>query len=117
MLRRTLYHIAGVDQQTLATCPATDRIWAAHLGFSLCLSFIVVLGIAFHAPGYIIPELWVRFLVSLVFALTVFMFARAFYQSDWFYQGFLWGSAPVIDGEAAKRPARRFCASRSALAC
>ena len=51
MIQRALYHIAGVDRATLATCPATDKVWAAHLGFSLCLSFIVVLGISFTPPA------------------------------------------------------------------
>src|SRR6187455_2283005 len=90
MIRRVLYQIAGVDRATLETCPATVKLWAAQLGFSLCLSFIVVLGISFHATSYMISDLYMRSLASLVIALTVFMFDRALYQSDWFYQGFLW---------------------------
>src|SRR5262245_26313261 len=101
MLRRVLYLIAGVDRATLETCPATDKVWAAQLGFSLFLSFVVVFGIALHATGYMIVDPWMRAAVSLVIALTVFMFDRALYQSDWFYQGFLWGSGPIIDGETA----------------
>ena len=42
MIQRALVAIAGVDRDTLKTCPATDKLWAAHLGFALCLSFIVV---------------------------------------------------------------------------
>jgi hypothetical protein len=107
MIQRALYHVAGVDRQTLATCPATDKVWAAHLGFSLCLSFIVVLGVAFHATGYMITDPSVRALASLVIALTVFMFDRALYQSDWFYQGLLW--QPGSKGDASGGwPARRF---------
>ena len=73
MIHRALVAIAGVDRDTLKTCPATDKLWAAHLGFALCLSFIVVLGISFHATGYMIADPWMRGAVSLVIALTVFM--------------------------------------------
>ena len=90
MIRYLMVAIAGVDRETLKTCPATDKLWAAHLGFALCLSFVVVLGISFHATGYMIPEPWLRGAVALVISLTVFMFDRALYQSDWFYQGVLW---------------------------
>ena len=79
MIRRALYQIAGIDRATIETCPATDRIWAAHLGFALCLSFTVVLGISYHATGYMIANTGTRLLVSLVIALTVFMFDRALY--------------------------------------
>jgi hypothetical protein len=89
MIQRLLWTIAGVDRATLATCPVTDKVWAAHLGFSLVLSFTVVLGISFHATGYVISDPWVRLLAATVVALTVFMFDRALYQSDWFYQGIL----------------------------
>ena len=90
MIRRALYQIAGIDRETLATCPATDKMWAAHLGLSLLLSFTVVLGITFHATGYVITNLWLRLVSATVVALTVFMFDRALYQSDWFYQGIFW---------------------------
>jgi hypothetical protein len=112
MVRTLLYHIAGIDRETLATCPATDRMWAAQLGFSLVLSFTVVLGITFHASGYILDEVWERLLVATVVALTVFMFDRALYQSDWFYQGLLWLPAGGRDPEARTGPwtsLRRFC--------
>jgi len=107
MIRRVLYQIAGVDRATLETCPATDKLWAAQLGFSLCLSFVVVLGISFHATSYVISNLYVRALASLVIALTVFMFDRALYQSDWFYQGFLWRSG-ADDDAGGGRSTRRF---------
>lgn len=87
MIRRALYQIAGIDRETLASCPATDRLWAIHLGFSLLLSFSVVLGITFHATGYVIADVWTRLLAAAVVALTLFMFDRALYQSDWFFQG------------------------------
>jgi len=105
MIRYLMVAIAGVDRETLKTCPATDKLWAAHLGFALCLSFVVVLGISFHATGYMIPEPWLRGAVALVISLTVFMFDRALYQSDWFYQGVLWQSRADNGGA---RPARRF---------
>jgi len=112
MLRTALYYVAGIDRETLATCPATDKMWAAHLGFSLLLSFVVVLGITFHASGYVLTETWMRLLVATVVALTVFMFDRALYQSDWFNQGLLW---PATAGRDPQRPTglwpslRRFC--------
>ena len=109
MFQRALVAIAGVDRDTLKTCPATDKLWAAHLGFALCLSFVVVLGISFHATGYMIADPWVRGAVSLVIALTVFMFDRALYQSDWFYQGFLWSPGRGAQDDASGgRSARRF---------
>ena len=102
MIRRALYQIAGIDRATIETCPATDRIWAAHLGFALCLSFTVVLGISYHATGYMIANTGTRLLVSLVIALTVFMFDRALYQSDWFYQGFLWDQSGQPGSQARR---------------
>ena len=87
MIRRALWHIAGIDREILSTCPVTDKLWATHLGFALCLSFIVILGITFHATGYVVENVWLRLLTATVVALTVFMFDRALYQSDWFYQG------------------------------
>ena len=111
MIQRLLWHIAGVDRATLATCPVTDKVWAAHLGFSLVLSFTVVLGISFHATGYVIADPWVRLLAATVVALTVFMFDRALYQSDWFYQGILqrgFGPADPDDRPDRWRPLRRF---------
>ena len=111
MIQRLLWHIAGVDRATLATCPVTDKVWAAHLGFSLVLSFTVVLGISFHATGYVIADPWVRLLAATVVALTVFMFDRALYQSDWFYQGILqrgFDPAGPDDRPDRWRPLRRF---------
>jgi hypothetical protein len=106
MIRRTLYQIAGIDRATLATCPATDKMWATHLGLSLLLSFTVVFGISLHAIGYVISDPWMRLPVAVVVALTVFMFDRALYQSDWFFQGLPWqsgGEGQGRDGWATSR--------------
>ncbi|ABD07859.1 conserved hypothetical protein [Rhodopseudomonas palustris HaA2] len=108
MIQRALGVIAGVDRKTLSTCPASDKLWAAHLGASLCLSFIVVLGVSYHATGYMIASVWTRLLVSGVIALTVLMFDRALCQSDWFYQGTLWNTAPIQSSAEARQTAWRF---------
>jgi hypothetical protein len=101
MIQRALCAVAGIDRRTLATCPPTDKLWATQLGFSLLLSFVVVLGITFHATGYMIENAWLRLLVSTVVALTVFMFDRALYQSDWFYQG------PLQQSDSSRESGRR----------
>ncbi|MFC0242517.1 DUF4407 domain-containing protein [Rhodopseudomonas telluris] len=108
MIQRALGVIAGVDRKTLSTCPASDKLWAAHLGASLCLSFIVVVGVSFHATGYMIANVWTRLLVSGVIGLTVLMFDRALCQSDWFYQGTLWNTAPIQSSSEARQTAWRF---------
>jgi hypothetical protein len=87
MIQRLLFFIAGVDRKTMLDCPATDRMWASHIGFSLCLSFSVVLGISYLATGYIVDIVWLRGAIAFVIATTVFMFDRALFQSDWFVQG------------------------------
>jgi hypothetical protein len=104
LLQRTLCAIAGVDRETLATCPPTDKLWATHLGFSLILSFVVVFGISYHATSYVIDNAIVRFATALVIALTVFMFDRALYQSDWFSQGFLRGNDLNAENSNARSP-------------
>ena len=110
MILRTLCHIAGVDRETLLTCPMTDRLWVAHLGFSLFLSFAVVFAITFHATGYVIADVWLRSIAALVVALTVVLFDRALYQSDWFSQGAFGGqadSANCLPGHMALFARRR----------
>jgi hypothetical protein len=86
MIKRALVSIAGVDHKILATCPATDRMWAVHLGLSLCISFVVVSGIVFYSTEHLVDDIWKRFVVALLVALTLFMFDRALFQSDWFFQ-------------------------------
>jgi hypothetical protein len=111
MFRRALWAVAGIDRQALETCPATDELWAAHLGFSLILSFTVVLGISLHATSYIVEDPSLRFLVATVIALTVFMFDRALYQSDWFSQGFFrhgYADAESDNGSQSRRAWWRF---------
>jgi len=56
---------------------------------------------------YMIADPWMRALVSLVIALTVFMFDRALYQSDWFYQGLL-RQSPAQGQAGGAGSARRF---------
>jgi hypothetical protein len=92
MIQRALCAIAGVDRATLLECPPSDKLWATHLGFSLILSFVVVFGISYHATSYVIENSVMRLATALVIALTVFMFDRALYQSDWFSQGMWRGS-------------------------
>lgn len=108
MIQRVLGIIAGVDRKTLQSCPPSDKLWATHLGASLCLSFVVVLGVSFHATGYMIDNIWTRLLVSTVIALTVLMFDRALCQSDWFYQGTLWNTSAIQSRAEAKQTAWRF---------
>jgi hypothetical protein len=76
--------IAGVDPVALEECPATDRIWAAHLGFALILNFFVIFGLTLYSVGYFLPELYNRVLVALVVAAVLTMFDRALFQFDWF---------------------------------
>jgi len=106
MIQRALCVVAGVDRNTLATCPATDKMWATQLGLSLLISFLVVLGISFHATGYMIENVWLRLLTSAIVALTVFMFDRALYQSDWFSQASVQTSAADQNGKAEATPPR-----------
>lgn len=109
MIQRFLHFIAGVDRKTLASCPATDKMWATHLGLSLLLSFTVVFGVTFHATGYMIESVPTRLLVALVVAMTVLMFDRALCQSDWFSQGSLWSpGASVQTGAQARQSVWRF---------
>jgi hypothetical protein len=85
-LERTFCFIAGIDDKVIVDCPRTDRLWASHLGFSLLVSFLVIFGIAYHSVGYVVVNPLARAAVSIVIALTIFMFDRALYQSDWFLQ-------------------------------
>jgi hypothetical protein len=108
VIRKALHLAAGVDPETLARCPASDRMWATHLGFSLCLSFVVVFGVSLYAIAYFVTDTWIRVGVALVVALTVFMFDRALYQSDWFYQGVLWPRRGDANGGGRRGSFSRF---------
>jgi uncharacterized protein YlxW (UPF0749 family) len=83
-LHRLFCRIAGVDPVALEDCPNTDRIWAAQLGFSLVLNFLLLFGLTFYSVGYFLPELYARVLVALVVASVLTMFDRALFQFDWF---------------------------------
>jgi len=83
-LHRLFCRIAGVDPVALEDCPNTDRIWAAQLGFSLALNFLLLFGLTFYSVGYFLPELYARVLVALVVAAVLTMFDRALFQFDWF---------------------------------
>src|SRR5712664_2171923 len=83
---RLFCFIAGIDYRTVLDCPRTDRLWAGHLGFSLTLSFAVIFGITYYSSGYVIYDYPGRIAVSAIVALTIFMFDRAFFQSDWFQE-------------------------------
>ncbi|MDP2376800.1 DUF4407 domain-containing protein [Reyranella sp.] len=83
-MHRLFCRIAGVDPVALEDCPNTDRIWAAQIGFSLALNFLLLFGLTFYSVGYFLPELYARVLVALVVASVLTMFDRALFQFDWF---------------------------------
>ncbi len=68
----------------LEDCPATDRVWAAQLGFSLLLNFVVVFGLAYYSIGYFLGEIYARLFVAFMVAAVVTTFDRALFQFDWF---------------------------------
>ncbi len=76
--------VAGVDPVALEDCPATDRVWAAQLGFSLILNFVVVFGLTYYSVGYFLGETYVRIFVAFVVAAVLTTFDRALFQFDWF---------------------------------
>lgn len=102
------YRLAGVDANTIATCPYYDRIWARHIGFALLLTFVVVFSISYLSIEYINgavvalnPDthalelvtdkrtplsVSVTVLAASVIAAIVTLFDRALFQSDWFSQ-------------------------------
>lgn len=83
-MRKFFCRIAGVDPVALEDCPGTDRIWAAQVGFSLILNFVVVFGLTYYSVGYFINELYVRIFVALLVAAVLTSFDRALFQFDWF---------------------------------
>jgi len=66
-----------------------DRTSLGHPSWDLTPAFVHRGTEDFHARSYVITDVWMRLLASTVVALTGFMFDRALYQSDWFYQGIL----------------------------
>lgn len=83
-MRTFFCRVAGVDPVALEDCPATDRIWAAQLGFSLVLNFVVVFGLTYYSVGYFLGEVHVRVFVALMVAAVLTTFDRALFQFDWF---------------------------------
>ena len=83
-MHRLFCRIAGVDPVVLEDCPNTDRIWAAQLGFSLVLNFLLLFALTFYSVGYFLPEVYARLLVAFVVAAVLTMFDRALFQFDWF---------------------------------
>ncbi|GEP61656.1 DUF4407 domain-containing protein [Reyranella soli] len=83
-MRAFFCKIAGVDPVALEDCPATDRVWAAQLGFSLLLNFVVVFGLTYYSIGYFLGEIYARVFVAFIVAAVVTTFDRALFQFDWF---------------------------------
>lgn len=100
--------MAGVDKATLDECPASDKIWATHIGAMLIFTFVVIAGITYLSFDYLgsiattIDETtnkvsytqidrtgWsvlIGVVLALIIALIVTLFDRAIFISDWFFQ-------------------------------
>lgn len=104
-LARRIRSVAGISEDILKDCPTSDKIWATQLGLMLTLTFIVVFGIAYFSISYVLQSAGLEgreignaggeegiglqllaILIAFVVAGVVFLFDRAIYQSDWFYQ-------------------------------
>lgn len=99
MFSRFFYAIAAIDGETLRQCPKTDRMWAAHLGAWLLLSFAFVFLISLHSTSYVpvVEENFgLRIIVAGIIACTIFLFDRALYQSDWYFHGYFCHDNPVL---------------------
>lgn len=107
-MRAILCRVAGVDPVALEDCPATDRIWAAQLGFSLILNFVVVFGLTYYSVGYFLGEGHVRVFVAFMVAAVLTTFDRALFQFDWFTVALL-HEARDLDPDRAS-PFRRLAA-------
>ncbi len=105
-IRKIARGVAAIDENLLDECPASDKIWANHIGYTLSLTFVVLFGIVFYSMTYIDgahvifdaqsnsikldshPFSYLDYLryalIALIIALIIFLFDRAFYQSDWF---------------------------------
>jgi len=100
-----LYKIAGIDKESIAECPATDRILAKHLAIALSCTFVIVFLISFYSFSYIgkggleydvstnqfitknKPEYLIYIIsaiVSFITALVIALFDRSLFMSDWF---------------------------------
>lgn len=100
-MRAFVCRIAGVDPVALESCPATDRIWAAQLGFSLVLNFMVVFGLTYYSVGYFVPDFPVRVFVALMVASVLTTFDRALFQFDWFTVALLHEARDLDHGRTA----------------
>lgn len=107
-VRAFFCRIAGVDPVALEDCPATDRVWAAQLGFSLLLNFVVVFGLTYYSIGYFLGEIYARVFVAFMVAAVVTTFDRALFQFDWFTVALLHEAHDLDRGRNA--PWRRLAA-------
>ncbi|MBS9783052.1 MAG: DUF4407 domain-containing protein [Pasteurella sp.] len=100
--------IAGVDKDKLNVCTKMDKFWISHIGLMLCCTFIVLFGITYLSFDYlgnikvtfdeansklVIGEVhrnaWtvlLGVLIATVIGGIIFLFDRAIFLSDWFYQ-------------------------------
>jgi hypothetical protein len=83
---RPFCYVAGIDYHLILLCPRTDRIWALQLGLQLIVSFSLIFAISYYSTGYVVSDPTMRTGVSAIIALTVFLFDRSLFQSDWFLQ-------------------------------
>ena len=100
MILALLYLAAGIDTDLIRQCPKSDRIWAAQLGAWLVISFLLVFIICVHSIRFvpmIENDVAGRVAVALLVASTIFLFDRALYQSDWFFQRQLKESGSTSD--------------------
>lgn len=106
---KVFYRVAGVDSDLIEKCTPMDKLWAAHIGAMLCLTFVIVFGVSYLAFDYIgatlpvfdpetgkptLPKDVIRsgwsiligFACATVIALVVALFDRGLFQSDWYHQ-------------------------------
>jgi len=86
LVLRPLCYVAGIDYHLIVLCPRTDRIWALQLGLQLVVSISLIFAITYYSTGYVISDPAMRTAVSAIVALTVFLFDRSLFQSDWFLE-------------------------------
>ena len=133
-----LRRLAGVDEEILKGCPQYDRIWATQIGAQLALTLLFLVASVYVSFSYInaaavqfnpvngdlelvtnkisLLSATVGIGLATLIAGCIFMFDRAIYQSDWFYQlpyrgarsdkntgsadGWSWGLAGYFGGKA-----------------